>query len=82
VDVCRRTREGIPQAVLPWKQRATNIRNAFACDFDVGGKSVAVIDDVLTTGATLNELARTLKRHGAREVTGWIAARTPARAES
>ena len=82
VDICRRTREGTPQAVLPWKQRATNIRNAFVCDFDVNGKSVAVIDDVLTTGATLNELAQTLKSRGAREVIGWIAARTPAPGET
>ena len=82
VNVCRRTREGSPQAVLPWKQRATNIRNAFVCDFDVNGKSVAVVDDVLTTGATLNELALTLKRRGAREVIGWIAARTPAPGET
>jgi predicted amidophosphoribosyltransferase len=82
MDVCRRTREGTPQAVLPWKQRATNIRNAFVCDFDLNGKSVAVVDDVLTTGATLNELALTLKRRGAREVIGWIAARTPAPGET
>ena len=77
-DACRRIREGTPQAALPWKERATNIRNAFTCDFDVKGKSVAVVDDVLTTGATLNEIALTLKRNGAREVVGWIVARTPA----
>ena len=82
VDICRRTRESAPQTVLPWKQRATNVRNAFACDVDVSGKSVAVVDDVLTTGATLNELALTLKRRGAREVIGWIAARTPAPGEA
>jgi ComF family protein len=82
VDICHRTRESAPQAVLPWKQRATNVRNAFACDFDMSGKSVAVVDDVLTTGATLNELALTLKRRGAREVIGWIAARTPAPGEA
>jgi ComF family protein len=78
LDVCRRSREGTAQAALPWKRRATNVRNAFVCDFDVDGKSVAVVDDVLTTGATLDELAQTLKRRGAREVIGWIAARTPA----
>ena len=78
VDVCHRTREGTPQAALPWKQRATNVRNAFVCDVDVNGKSVAVVDDVLTTGATLDELALSLKRRGAREVIGWIVARTPA----
>ena len=82
VDVCHRTREGTPQALLPWKQRATNIRNAFVCDFDLNGKSVAVVDDVLTTGATLNELALTLKRRGAREVIGWIATRTPSPGET
>jgi ComF family protein len=81
-DACHRTREGTPQAALPWKQRATNVRNAFVCDVDVNGKSVAVVDDVLTTGATLNELALTLKRRGAREVIGWIAARTPAPGEA
>jgi ComF family protein len=82
VDVCRRTREGTPQATLPWKQRRTNVRNAFVCDVDVSAKAVAVVDDVLTTGATLDELARALKRRGAREVIGWIAARTPAPGEA
>ena len=82
VNICQRTREGTPQAVLPWKQRATNVRNAFVCNCDVSGKSVAVIDDVLTTGATLDELALTLKRRGAREVIGWVAARTPAPGET
>ena len=73
---CRRGRESAPQASLPWKERAANVRNAFVCELDLEGKSVAVVDDVLTTGATLNELAATLKRRGAREVVGWIAART------
>ena len=82
VNVCRRMRDTAPQADLPWKQRTANIRDAFACDVDVNGKSVAVVDDVLTTGATLNEMARTLKRCGAREVIGWIAARTPAPGEA
>lgn len=76
-DACRRTREGTPQAALPWKERARNVRKAFACDADFSGKRIAIIDDVLTTGATLDELARTLKRCGALEVVGWIVARTP-----
>jgi len=74
---CRRTRESAPQASLPWKERAANVRNAFACELDLEGKIIAVVDDVLTTGASLNELAVTLKRRGAREVWGWIVARTP-----
>jgi ComF family protein len=72
----RRNGESAPQASLPWKERARNVRNAFQCDANLQGKSVAVVDDVLTTGATLNELAATLKRQGARQVTGWMAART------
>jgi predicted amidophosphoribosyltransferase len=74
---CRRGRESAPQATLPWQERAANVRNALVCELDLEGKSVAVVDDVLTTAATLNELAATLKRRGAREVVGWIAARTP-----
>jgi ComF family protein len=75
--VCRRIRDSVPQALLPWKRRAANVRKAFACSADLEGKSVAVVDDVLTSGATLNELARILRRSGAREVVGWIVARTP-----
>lgn len=76
LNLVRRNRESAPQASLPWKERARNVRNAFECSASLAGKSVAVVDDVLTTGATLNELALALKRQGARQVTGWIAART------
>ncbi|MGQ0579346.1 MAG: ComF family protein [Betaproteobacteria bacterium] len=78
-NICSRSRESVPQASLPWKERTANVRNAFVCELNLQGKSIAVVDDVLTTGATLNELAATLKRRGAREVVGWIAARTPQR---
>ncbi len=73
---CRRVRESAPQATLPWKERARNIRGAFVCDMDLHGARVAVIDDVLTTGATLNELARNLRKAGAIEIQGWVVART------
>ena len=73
---CRRVRDTPPQAALPWKERAKNIRRAFVCDEDFTGKHVAVVDDVMTTGATLNEIARNLKQAGAVRVTGLIATRT------
>ena len=77
LDAARRTRETAPQAALPFDERARNIRNAFAAAPEVAGLHVAVVDDVLTTGATLNELAKVLRRAGAREVSGWVLARTP-----
>lgn len=73
---CRKVVETPSQASLPWGERAKNVRRAFVCDADLHGKRVAVMDDVLTTGATLNELARVLRRAGAREVSGWVIART------
>ena len=75
-DACARVRNTVPQAGLPWKERQANIRNAFECRIDLSGKTVAVVDDVMTTGATLNEFARTLKLHGAARVENWVAART------
>lgn len=64
-----------PQASLPWKERQKNIRGAFECALDLRDKHIIVIDDVMTTGASLNEFARTLKKHGARRVTNWVVAR-------
>jgi ComF family protein len=73
---CRKVADTPPQAALPWKERAKNVRRTFVCDADLEGKRVAVVDDVLTTGATLNELARVLRKAGAARVHGWIIART------
>lgn len=73
---CRRVRQSVPQASLPWNERAGNIRRAFVCDRDLTGLTVAIVDDVMTTGATLNEISRNLRKAGAREVQGWVVART------
>ncbi len=74
-DGCRRARETAAQTSLPWKERRRNVKNAFECRVDLTGQSIIVVDDVMTTGATLDEFARTLKRHGAASVTNWIPAR-------
>jgi len=71
----RRHRDTTPQASLPWKERTKNIRHAFECEIDLTGKAVLVVDDVMTTGATLDELARTLKAHGAARVENRVLAR-------
>lgn len=75
-QACRKIRDTAPQTALPWKERAKNMRHAFVCDMNLSGRHVGVIDDVMTTGATLNEIARNLKQVGAARVTGLVAART------
>ena len=74
--VATRTHNTPPQAALPWKERARNIKGAFACKAAIDGLHIAVVDDVMTTGATLDELARVLKAAGAVRVTNWVVART------
>jgi ComF family protein len=66
-----------PQPGLGRKARARNLRDAFRVRGDVRGLHVAIVDDVLTTGATAQELARVLKAAGAARVSVWAAARTP-----
>lgn len=70
-----RIRETPPQSGLNREARIKNIRGAFACDTSLVGKSVAIIDDVMTTGATLSEAARTLRNAGAERVEAWVLAR-------
>lgn len=77
-DLCVRVRDTAAQLGLPWKERRENVRNAFSCRRAVEGKRVAVVDDVMTTGATLGEVAATLKKFGAVRVVNWVVARTPA----
>lgn len=66
-----------PQRDLAWSQRRRNVRGAFAVRCEVAGRHVAVVDDVLTTGASLHEVARMLKAAGALTVTNLVLARTP-----
>ena len=66
---CTRIRRTATQADLPWRERAGNVRGAFHCASDLTGRRLVLVDDVMTTGASLNELARTVKLHGAVEVT-------------
>ena len=73
----RRVRETPAQATLPWIARAINVSGAFAADASFRGKVVIVVDDVMTTGASLDEVARTLKGAGATRVENWLVARTP-----
>jgi ComF family protein len=73
---CRRIRNTPPQAGLDLKARRRNLRGAFQCDLDLTGKRVALLDDVMTSGASLDELAMTARKAGAAEVSAWVVART------
>jgi ComF family protein len=74
--LCERMRDAPPQMELPWTERARNVRGAFRCARALEGAAVAVVDDVMTTGATLDEVAATLKAAGAASVVNWVVART------
>jgi ComF family protein len=66
------------QMSLDKGQRQKNLKNAFFCPKPeiVKGKKILLIDDILTTGATIEECAQTLKRAGAREVCATVVARS------
>ncbi|WP_256207433.1 ComF family protein [Nitrosomonas marina] len=74
-DSCKRIKNTLPQAELPWKMRRDNVKKAFICNQNLSGMHVAIVDDVMTTGATLNELANQLRKQGACRITNWIVTR-------
>lgn len=74
-DLVVRTRETHEQAALNKPDRSKNIRGAFAAIGKVPALHVAIVDDVITTGSTVNELAKVLKRAGAVTVEVWAVAR-------
>ena len=72
-----RTRYTITQEGLSRQKRQSNLRQAFTAPSDVKGLSIAVIDDVVTTGSTAEAVARCLVQAGAQQVQIWALARTP-----
>ena len=76
-----RLRDTPHQLALPPSERAGNVRGAFAVEprrrGEIAGRTVAVVDDVMTTGSTAAEIARTLRQAGAARVEVWVVARTP-----
>lgn len=72
---CQRVRDTASQSQLNAKQRRQNVKQAFSCQAVNWLNHVAIVDDVVTTGATVNELARTLLRAGVKRVDVWSCAR-------
>ncbi|TCK03075.1 ComF family protein [Marinobacterium mangrovicola] len=71
----KKVRRTIHQADLDRRSRATNLRGSFRVIGSIPER-VAIVDDILTTGATANELAKCVKKAGAKEVEIWVLART------
>jgi ComF family protein len=81
VRLLLRVKDTPHQLAFPPAKRAANVRGAFAVEptrlIELRGKRVAVIDDVMTTAATANEVTAVLRQAGAAEVHFWVIARTP-----
>jgi ComF family protein len=67
----------VPQAGRTAAERLRNVAAAFAVGRDVAGRRIAIVDDVITTGATVNALASALLAAGAASCVAWAVARTP-----
>ena len=71
----RRIRATMPQTELPREQRRRNVRGAFDAGAAFAGRNVAIVDDVMTSGNTVQSFAQSLLKAGAREVSVWVVAR-------
>lgn len=74
-ESCSRIRSTAAQSDLSLKDRRRNVRGAFAVVRPLAADQVAILDDVLTTGSTVSELAKVLKGAGAIRVEVWAVAR-------
>jgi len=74
ISSCQRSKKTAPQSELTRKERVSNVRGAFEILKPVSGH-IAIIDDVMTTGSTVSEFAKTLLNAGADCVDVWVCAR-------
>lgn len=73
---CARIKDTPPQVSLPRRERERNMRGAFFTLRRLDGMRIALVDDVMTTGNSLSETARVLRKAGAAQVHAWTVART------
>ncbi|MGB6976389.1 MAG: double zinc ribbon domain-containing protein [Gammaproteobacteria bacterium] len=75
---CQRIRATPAQLELPAKQRRKNVKNAFQVQKNFHFEHVAILDDVITTGSTVQELSLQLRRQGVKKIDVWCCAKTGA----
>lgn len=75
-SLCQRKRHTQPQSQLPATLRRNNVKGAFSIRKSLQVKHVAIVDDVVTTGNTITELAKVLKQNGVEIIEVWCVART------
>lgn len=73
---CYRKEPTQAQSLIPAHERAKNIKNAFALKKAINYRHVAILDDVVTTGSTVREFAKLLRRNGVERIQVWCCART------
>ncbi|UYU32194.1 DNA utilization protein GntX [Siccibacter colletis] len=75
-DALTRVRPAAVQHQLSARLRKNNLKNAFRLELPVAGRHMVIVDDVVTTGSTVAEITRLLKRNGAATVQVWCLCRT------
>ncbi|HCX86391.1 MAG TPA: amidophosphoribosyltransferase [Gammaproteobacteria bacterium] len=76
VSLLKKVRDTDQQSTLGARKRRKNLIGVFTCKRRLDGRHIALIDDILTTGATANEVSKILKAAGAARVDIWVCART------
>ena len=72
---CQRIKNTTAQSSLKEKARKKNLKQAFTLKAQPAIEHIALVDDVITTGATLNELSKVYKNAGVKRIDIWICAR-------
>ena len=75
ISLLKKVRDTDQQSTLSARKRRKNLIKAFYCKQRLDGQHIALVDDILTTGATANEISKILKAAGAARVDIWVCAR-------
>jgi competence protein ComFC len=74
-NVISRKKKTLPQVILTEKERKENVKEAFQIEKEIEEKNLLLVDDIFTTGATMEEAAKTLKKAKAKKVIGIVIAK-------